>query len=932
MEVKKIAIKEAVLERKTDNVGDAGAVSNHELCKKNRAFGYETHNTEMGPTFYRAGIVKRTIVSALQYNIRDPKDIKGFMAPQYPACGYPNYQQMRIVNYIDHKKVMRYLADEPRKNPIFPRAKVITFDPADYIPGAEHGEKRYRVNVDVAFPYTKDGIKGKKIRGIELICYKLGKAEFTATGAKNALVRDIRLYLMILMGRMLGYEEIKASYYYLTKSGDSSRWAQCPQSFFGGGGNVVSLTDTYNGKANELDKKMAKQICTLLEGIEEEDQCKEDCQYCDKFDLCKFSEPPRTLEAVMAQEPEPKPEKPVEITLTPEQQKVVEFMKGVMRVNAGAGAGKTMTVAKHIQYLVDHGVKPDEICCTTFTNAGAKEMRHRAEKYAKRDLTGICIQTINSFLNDVCIAAYDLIGLPRPPKVISDVERFRIISDQLNKHPIYEWQGSSFLNFTSAKNFGSKGALRIISDVFSYIKKSGNGDASYVSPRDVRTANIGDVNDCVLQKIINMYDEYQDIIHGKGLIDFDDQELLAFKLFDEHPEYLPEHFKFKHLIVDEFQDSSEGNIRFIKYLKSLPTFESLLVVGDDCQAIFGFRNTSPEYIIHFEKYIGCNVEDVFLEENHRSTPQICDFANKLIAMNTEKIDKKLIATRPSGVPVIVNGFYKQQDEDAYIVEGIQRHIEGGMDPHDIAVITYTKTELRRIADKLTKAGIPSMFAAPEPKMENPRIRAILAFSRVIFNRSNTKDALVAANAVAHGGIMDLEDEVVKSDVSAILARAKAIDEAETLEDKKAIFFNYIDDITDDDEMIEDFKKGMSNKDFDEILEYCSDFTLYGGDEEFRRINEYPGVVLITAHSSKGLEYPVVYNSITKYMKEGKMSLKESEERRRLLFVSATRARDELYVTGLFANGTKGHYYENIYVANSYVAAGRPYTFDISELD
>ena len=918
------------LEKKKEEIGNTSAITNHGMCNKNRSFQFETRSTEMGPAFYRAGIVKNTVINAIKYDIRDEENIRNFMSPQYPACEYPNFQQMRMINYLDLKKVMRYLNEETRKTPIFPRNKIITLNPEDYnIHDANAKERRYRVNVDIAFPYFTDTNK----RGIELICYKLGKAEFTATGSKNALVRDLRLYLMVLMGRSLGFEEIKASYYYLSKNGDSGNWSKCPQSFFGGGGNIISMTDTYTGQKNHLDEEMYPKLQVLVAGLSEDEQCKEDCEYCDKYDICKFSLPPRVLvDDVVEASDVTTNTKPV-ITLSPEQKTAVEFHEGVLRINAGAGAGKTMVVAKHIEFLLSIGVLPEEICCITFTNAGAKEMKHRAERYSKRDLTGMQISTFNSFLNDIVIDAYKELGFNRPPKVISDVEKFRIIADILNKNPIYEWQDGSFMKFTSTKGWGAeKGALRIVADIFAAIKKLG-GNSSLVTCRDVRDIYKDCViNDLIITRIISLYSEYEKTMVNKGLIDFDDQELLAFKLFNQDPDYLKNHYKFRHLIVDEFQDSSEGNIQLIRILKGLPTFESLVVVGDDAQAIFGFRNTTPEYIIHFENYIGCTVQDVFLQENHRSTPEICDFANKLIDMNIDKIDKKLIATRPSGMPVIVNGFLKQADEDEYIIKGIQHHIENGVNPHDMAIITYTKTELRRFADKLTALGIPSMFAAPEPKMENSRIRAILAFARVLNNRTNTKDALIAANALAKGTIMDNSEDEIKKEVAGVLFRAKAIDDAETLAEKKAIFLAYIDDIMDEDEAVENFKDGFANKDFDEIIEYCMDFTTYGEAEEFRRICEYPGVVLITAHSSKGLEYPIVYNSVTKYQKTDIKTRTASEEVRRLLFVSATRARDELYITGMFANGVKGARQENIYLANAYSAVNKPYTFTMDMLD
>lgn len=369
-----------------------------------------------------------------------------------------------------------------------------------------------------------------------------------------------------------------------------------------------------------------------------------------------------------------------------------------------------------------------------------------------------------------------------------------------------------------------------------------------------------------------------------------------------------------------------GQIDFIKYLRGLPTFESLMVVGDDSQSIFGFRETSPEFIIHFEDYMGEPIDDIYLLENHRSTPEIIQFANTINAMNVDKVEKDLIATRPHGTPVIVNGFYDKTSELKYIVEGIKAHLANGFRPEDIAVIAYTKEELKNVADALTKEKIPSMFAAPEPLLENSRIRAILAFANVIRDRTDTRNALIVANALEGGAIMSYPREMIEEKVKEVVATAEAIISIPSLAGKKALFLKFIEDLSFGDETVQNFKDGLNNKEFDEIMIYCNDFALYGANAAYRRIDEYPGIVLITAHSSKGLEYKVVYNTISKYQKTKFATRKALEEVRRLLFVSATRARDELYITGQYA--ASGSTYDtrvlNTFLNDSFTAAGRDY--------
>lgn len=862
------------------------SITNSNMCQKARKFHYKTTTTDRPENYSRTAIIRSTITAALCYHERDPKNIMEYMKSRYEECGYLNFQQKRINLLWDHRRVMRYLNDETR-TPIFPKADVVMI-----------GNRPVRVAPEFAF------VSGADNEEIEIVQLRIGKPDVT-TGKKNAWIRDLRLYAMVLYARKAGFKKITASMYFLRKSTDSSNWAMCEQNFFGGGGNVLSMTDLYDGRPNSLDDQMASYIQLLSDGMTPEQVCEEDCERCERYDLCKYLMPPMRIIK------EPIVRSVSDIRLTPSQQQAVEYEQGIVRINAGAGAGKTMIVALRIKRLIEKGVRPEEICCVTFTNAGAKEMLHRAELYAGVDLTGIQICTFNSFQNDIVKDCWRDLGYSREPKVIDDIEKYAIIARLLNTHPIYEWTGRSFLNF-SATGGWQKGALRIAADVFRAIKKTKAQDPQAIvdahSVRDDAGIGATDISDLALDKLILLYDFYAAELRQKGLIEFDDQEILAFEVLKQNPNYLKERYVFRHLIIDEFQDSSEGQIEFIKYLMMLPTFQSLMVVGDDSQSIFGFRDTSPEYIIHFEDYIGKSVDDIYLLENHRSTPEIIDFANQLNALNKDRVEKDLVATRAHGVPVVVNGFYDKSSELQYIVKGIQDHLASGFAPEDIAVIAYTKDELMAIADLLTKANIPSMFAAPEQLLKNSRIRAILAFAKVIRDQTDTKDALIVANAYSGGIIMDETEGVIEARVQDVLHRAAMIAQAPTLTAKKTLFLQVIDEISFGDEAIENFKDGLNNKEFDEIMAYCSDFDLYGEDAAYRRISEYPGVVLITAHSSKGLEYKVVYNTISKYQRNKLASQKQEEEIRRLFFVSATRARDELYITGQYASF--GSNYEN----------------------
>ena len=868
-------------------------------CRRSREFNFVPREGAQPENYFRTIIVKDTIRNALIYNVRDPREVMQYMQSREPECGYKNYQQMQQQLLWDHRRVMRYLKGESRK-PSFPRSLPVRI-----------GDRVYDVHCDVAFECGDQ---------VELVIFKVGKPSMTQTGRGNAFQRDMQLYALQLYGRELGFTNITSSFYFLRKSSDTSYWNQCEQNFFGSGDNIIQITDLYDGVENELDKRMLPLIAKNDRGIAPEEQEESTCEYCDKYDICRYTLPPVRMTHL---------EDPLEkagdakMEFSAQQQKAIGFDTGIARIIAGAGSGKTAVVTERVARLLREGTAPESILMVTFTKAGAGEMKRRIEKKAGRELPGLMVSTFNAFEYEIVKDCWQELGFQRIPKVIDDVEQFAIIAELLGKNPILEWSGRAFMNFSAGAGWGTRGALRIAADVFKACKMSRAAKGSVDMSDARRAASQEEISQAALGKLVELYDDYEKLMMEKGLIDFDDQEILAFRMFEKDPEYLKEHFHFEHIIVDEYQDTSQGQVELLKLLRALPTFKSLMVVGDDYQAVYGFRDTSPEYIINFEDHIGEDVQDIVLDRNYRSTPQICEFASGIVAPNQDKVEKDLVASRPDGAPVIINGFYTAKDEIRYIVQGIANHLADGTKPEDIAVLAYTKGELQKVADALTKEGIPSMFGAPEPLMENSRIRAVLAFARVVRDTSNTKDALTAANALCEGTLMDKDPAEVEDAVRQVVERAEMIRSAG---DQRSLFLQYIDEISLGDEAVRHFREGLDTKEYEEIIDYCRDFSLYGDGVEYRRTDSYPGVALVTAHSSKGLEWPVIYNTITKYQKGAVMRIKDVEETRRLLFVSATRARDELYITGLYANGTKMNKVENRFLKELFDIAKKGWNY------
>lgn len=264
----------------TEERGDGVSTLNYaNACKRHRAFNIPLSETDQGENYYRAIIIKSTITNALQIMNRTGKqatrkEVMQYMVDRYCECGFKNYQQQQETVMWDGNRAMRYLRSENRKA-YFPAGKNVLV-----------GGKKIFVHPDVAFPCGDQ---------ITLALFKIGKPNgMTQTGRNNDFARDLQLYSMILYGRALGYKNITACFYFLRKDSDTTNWSTCEQNFFGGGGNIIQMTDLNDGtgEPNELDEQMAEKIALNDEGFEPEEIKEEHCEYCPLKQVCKYTLPP----------------------------------------------------------------------------------------------------------------------------------------------------------------------------------------------------------------------------------------------------------------------------------------------------------------------------------------------------------------------------------------------------------------------------------------------------------------------------------------------------------------------------------------------------------------------------------------------------------------------------------------------------------------
>lgn len=791
---------------------------------------------------------------------------------------------------------------------------------------------------------------------IEAIILKTGKSSnFTQNGKKRdgSPTTSLELYLLWCYARILAKPgqktTIKASYYFLKSPNDFKKGKGLEDNdYFMSKSTIYSLEDsvTKNSdgkyKLSYTDVSFKDQLVDFDKGIDPQDCSKEDCSRCSLKPFCNYNVSP------VFKVKEKKQSKMRAIDFSDSQLDVIKFRKGYGVVNAGAGAGKTAVVTYCVETYAEEGGKEQDMLCITFTNNGAQEMRDRIEATLADngmetvwDISKLQIKTFNAFCNDIILDEYSKLGFSAAPRVIEEVERADIIKTIADK---YQFDGIDYSTFTddSIGLYAATGK-EIVTAAFDYIKshKLSAGDEE-----ELKTGLSGKYWNAMqgsltcLTQLLQAYNEYDALLRVNNLIEYADQELLLFELLQQDPYYL-EQFKFKHIIVDEFQDTSAGQVEILKQLIDTPSFESILVVGDDSQAIYGFRGTGPEHLINFFDEVQAPEDERFvfnLIDNYRCTPEIINAANKINEKNEHRVIKDLKAHRPSvGKPVVVKGFYEKESEYEYIVESIKQQIAAGREYDQIAVLGRNKNILTKIGELLASEAIPCVNMNPEPILENSKIIAAIELAKAIDNPTLSRSVMVYLNGKYENTLLNFTPKEIKKEVEEFTRRLESVSR---LSEKKKIeeFMSMLDDINyDGDELYEKFIDSLKFRvTFKAQLEYIKLTEKYGKKQMYKREKDYPGVVLTTMHSAKGLEWECVYmimdtlddEKLHRYSPKNESTI---EEIRRLIFVSMTRARDELFITGLF-NITERGKVQNQFLKEAYQVLGEEETYKIMCID
>lgn len=776
------------------------------------------------------------------------------------------------------------------------------------------------VNADYFIRVKPDAVFNTATK-IEAVKYFSGKPAVTQSGRKQDLsvLKCPEIYGLFLYAKSLlkpgETKVIRGSYYYMRKSTDTSKGMIDPDFFSGDGGNVVYFEKEVTYGDNTLSEEEKEYIQQIEASDKGKVECtEEDCKSCSYNLVCNWVKTPelfqkKTLKARG------------KIELSDEQKEIVAFRKGVARVIATAGSGKTECVSERVTQMIIEGVDPSSILCITFTDAGAAEMKKR--------IAGKCLaygvevnpddinaMTFNSFAFNIVKENYEFLGFKKSPEVIDDVRNRRIITQMLSDPKVVATLDGplDYLNF-DVNTPNLRGALACVEKTFDIIKTEHIDieDADSVAKiteflRESGHYRFMNASSFVVSELCSLYEEYQERLLEDGLITFSDQEPMMFKVLNAFPGYL-EKYGLKHIIVDEFQDSNGIQMDTIKEFIKCSCFESLMVVGDDSQSIYGFRHTSPENMIHFFEKLGINGTDINLSVNRRSTPEILKVAGDIEALNKERLVKPMNPAKDHGEPVHVNGFYNKEEELNFITGTVKSLIDSGrFIPEDIAILTYTKAELIAIAAELSKANVPWVIMNPIPLMDNSKVKAAISLSNAFYQPEADKSYLDFISAKYDGDLLNsLTFEEINEEIAKLKNQFMNIDML-TIPYQRQIFHKMLDELkSDKDEIYQYFLDLVyANEDLQSELEYIRDFKVFGKDCCKKMEQTYEGVVLTTAHSSKGLEWPVVINSLNKYDSKflhssvkSQRKQKAIEEMRRLLFVSMTRAKDVLYVTGQY---------------------------------
>lgn len=597
------------------------------------------------------------------------------------------------------------------------------------------------------------------------------------------------------------------------------------------------------------------------------------------------------------------------------QQKAVNTTEGPLLILAGAGSGKTTVLVNRVQHIIESGLAlPWQVLAITFTNKAAGELRERLVKAIGDEANSIWAYTFHS-----CCARI----LRRYGEYLGFTNHFTIYDTDDQKRVMKQCQ----------KQLGIEDKFLNHKSILGEISRAKD---SLIDPDEYKASTI---NDFRKAKIAQCYELYQSELKKSDAMDFDDIIYYTVKLLRENDEVRELYQnQFKYVMVDEYQDTNHAQYVLTSLLAD--KYKNICVVGDDDQSIYRFRGATIENILSFEQhYKGAVV--IRLEENYRSTQNILDAANAVIANNKNRKGKTLFTRSGEGAKIVFNTAMNESDESAFIIDEILKNVKDGRKLSDHAILYRMNAQSRNLEIMLTKSGISHRIIGGHRFFDRKEIKDIISYMAVINNPADNVRLQRIINVpkrqigdTMFGNVMEIAaglglsafevcqraDEFQKTSRSAskLMGFTDMIAHFQKcLEDKMPLpdllqevleTTKYMDYLNEDPETFEDrannikelssmfikYQEESEEPDLSAFLEdvaLISDIDSYNADED--------SVVLMTLHSAKGLEFPVVF---IPGMEEGifpgaqcMFSEEELEEERRLAYVGITRAKEKLYL-------------------------------------
>lgn len=585
--------------------------------------------------------------------------------------------------------------------------------------------------------------------------------------------------------------------------------------------------------------------------------------------------------------------------LNQSQIKAINHTTGPMLVLAGPGSGKTLVITRRTKELIEtHGVNPENILVITFTKAAAKEMKERFLKITGGSGRGVNFGTFHAVFFTIIKYAYNY----NASNIISDEQRIHYLKEIISKYQ---------LEIDDEKEFISG----IISEI-SLVKGERMDISHYYS-----------IN-CSEDIFKNIYNAYENKLRSENLIDFDDMLVICFELLTQRPDILALwQRKFQYILIDEFQDINKIQYEIIKLL-ALPE-NNLFIVGDDDQSIYRFRGAKPEIMLNFSKDYP-EGKKILLDINYRSTNQIIKASASLIKNNTKRFDKNIRGNGKEGQEVNLITFKDLKSQNDKVVEGIRYYVAKGVSLSEIAVLFRTNTQPRALIDKLMEYNIPFQMRDVIPNIyEHWIAENVITYMKLAMGSKERALYLQIANRpkryLSRECFQKSEVEFIDlrkyySDKDWMLDRIDKLEYdlniLKTMNPYAAI--NYIRKGIGYEDYLEEYAKFRRIKPeelidtLNELQDTAREFKNF--EEWFHHIEVYKdgikkqsqsikqsnkeSVSLATMHSSKGLEYRVVFiidanEGITPHRKA--VLDADLEEERRLFYVAMTRAKEFLHI-------------------------------------